>query len=390
MAIWIRKKRRILLATLVVIPLGLLTAIIFAPPGTKLVAYSRAALIYENIFAPWTIVEVPLPEGAGELKFYRKSDGMFQDGYNRRIEIRLERDHRVIASKLMGNNGGTMMFLHWQSADATGGPYLWLHERSGVTFVNLGKGCLGDSFKPTYAIWEWIQCRETDYPVSYNWRYFGRITYTDQGLGFLAEETWPPDVESKYVFASKRIPLPGTDWIFQVDHRPDPRGSGHPRYWITLTNPEGARITTWIKDDRPTSWSRTPGKATLFWYPATNSGGPYIRVGRFEGYEFGASTLIDLAGPRAYRAFRTNGLATNYGIEGRVVTGMAPIEDLWTDYAAYYPPADHFLLNPYGDDKRRLPPLPDGVRNVTPQAIGTIDLENMTFSTEVFTPVYLE
>jgi len=39
---------------------------------------------------------------------------------------------------------------------------------------------------------------------------------------------------------------------------------------------------------------------------------------------------------------------------------------------------------------RLWPPLPDGVRNVTPQAIGTIDLETLTFSPEVITPVYLE
>jgi len=186
MAFWTRKKRRILLATLVVIPLGLLTALAFAPPGTKFAVIFLAALIYQNTFAPWTIVEVPLPEESGERKFYRRSDGMFGGAYNRRVEIRLRRGHRIIASKIMVNGGGTMMFLHWQSADATGGPYLWLHERSGVTFVNLGKGCLGDSFKPTYAIWEWIQCRETDYPVSYNWRYFGRIADTDQGLGFVA------------------------------------------------------------------------------------------------------------------------------------------------------------------------------------------------------------
>ncbi len=390
MAFWTRKKRRILLATLAVVPLGLLAAIIFAPPGTPFsIHWSTRILLYQT-FGPWTIVEVPLPEGFGKLKFYRKFFGPFRGEFHRRVEIRLGRGHRIIGSKIMVNGGGTMLFLHWQSADATGGPYLWLHERSGVTFVNLGKGCLGDSFKPTYAIWEWIQCRETDYPVSYNWRYFGRITYTDQGLGFLAEETWPPDVESKDVIASKRITLPGTDWIFQVDHRPEPRGSGHPRYWLTLTNPEGARITTWFKDDYPMSWGSRPGTAALFWYPATESGGPYLRVGNFDGYGFDASTLIDLTARRAYRAFRTNGLATNHGIEGRVVTGMAPIEDLWTDYAAYYPPADHFLLNPYGDDKRRLPPLPDGVRDVTAEAIGTIDLDKMTFSPEVITPVYFE
>ncbi len=390
MAFWTRKKRRILLATLAVIPLGLLTALAFAPPGTRLVAYSRAALIYQNIFAPWTIVEVPLPEGAGELKFYRKSDGMFQDGYNRRIEIRLERDHRVIASKLMGNNGGTMMFLHWQSADLTGGPYLWLQDRSGVTFANLGERCLGDSFKPTSAIREQIQCGETGYPFSYNWRYLGRITDTDQGLMFVAEKTWPPDVESKYVFASKRIPLPGTDWIFQIDYRPVPRGSGQPRYWITFTNPEGERITTWIDDDYQTSRCCIPEPATLFWYPATDYRGPYLRVGHFEGYGFSASTLIDLAVPRAYRAFRTSGMKLNHSTEGRVVTGMASIEDLRTSYAGYYPPAYHFVLRSYGAEMRRLPPLPDGVHSVTPQVIGTIDLKTLTFSPKVFLPAYLK
>lgn len=166
MAFWTRKKRRILLATLAVIPLGLLTALAFAPPGTPFsIHWSTRILLYQT-FGPWTIVEVPLPEGFGKLKFYRKFFGPFRGEFHRRVEFRLAKGYRIFASKLMFNNGGTMMFLHWQSADATGGPYLWLHERSGVTFVNLGKGCFGDSFKPTYAIWEWVQCRETDYPVS--------------------------------------------------------------------------------------------------------------------------------------------------------------------------------------------------------------------------------
>ncbi len=390
MALGNRKKRRIVFGALAVIPLGLLTALAFASLQSKIVFYFLAAWIYQSTFAPWTIVEVPLPEGLGALKFYRKHDGMFQGSYYRRVEIRQGNSRYIVSSDLMVNHGGTMMFLHWQSADATGGPYLWLQDRSGVTFVNLGEPCLGDSFKPTYAISAWIQCRETDYPVSYNWRYFGRIVDADRGLKFLAEETWPPDVETKHVFASKWIPLPGTDWIFQVDHRPDPRGSGRPRYWLTLTGPEGARITAWFKEDYHTSWCCAPEPATLFWYPATKSGGPYLRVGRFEGYMFGTSTLIDLAEPRAYRAFRTSGMSFNYDIEDRVVTGMAPIEDLWAGYAGYYAPADHFLLNRFSANKRPLPPLPDGVRNVTPRAIGTIDLEALTFSPEVFTPVYLE
>jgi hypothetical protein len=37
-----------------------------------------------------------------------------------------------------------------------------------------------------------------------------------------------------------------------------------------------------------------------------------------------------------------------------------------------------------------LPPLPDGVRNVTPQAIGTIDLKTLTFSPKAFMPAYLK
>jgi len=390
MAFWNRKRRHILLATLTVIPLGLLAALAFAPPGTKLAVYFLAAWIFQNTFAPWTTVQVPLPEGSGELKFFRKHDGMFRGSFYRRVEIRQGNGRHIFGSDLMVNHGGTMMFLHWQSADANGGPYLWLHDRSGVTFVNLRERCLGDSFKPTYAIRERIQCREFDYPPSYNWRYFGRIADADQGLKFLAEEDWPPDVESKYVFASKRIPLPGSDWIFQVDHRPDPRGSGHLRYWLTLTGPEGARIIAWFKEDYHTSWCCTPQPATLFWYPATESRGPYLRVGRFEGYGFGASTLFDLAARRAYRAFRTSGMTLNHEIEGRVVTGMAPIEDIRTDYSVLYQPAYHFLLRPYSVDKWQLPPLPDGVRNVTPQAIGTIDLKTLTFSPDVVTPVYLE
>jgi hypothetical protein len=37
-----------------------------------------------------------------------------------------------------------------------------------------------------------------------------------------------------------------------------------------------------------------------------------------------------------------------------------------------------------------LPPLPEGVRDVTAEAIGTINLDKMTFSPEVITPVYFE
>lgn len=385
MAFRIRKKRRILLATLAVIPLGLLATLAYASSGTAVSDFFEMWWILQQAFGPWTIVEVPLPEGLGELKFYRKHDGMFRGSFYRRVEIRLGKGRHLFASKLMDNHDGAMMFLHWQSADAIGGPYLWFHERSGVTFVNLGTRCLDDSFKPTYAIREWIQCRRTDYPVSYNWRYFGRITYTDQGLGFLAEETWPPDVESNYLFASKRIPLPGTDWIFQVDHRPDPRGSGHPRYWITLTSPEGARITAWFKDGYHSSMCCTahPARPTEF-------GGPYLRVGCLACHAFGASTLFDLAARRAYRVFCTGGKTLNHDIEGRVVTGMVPIEDIWTGYARYDPPADHFLLKSYDADARPIPPLLDGVREVTPQAIGTIDLNTLTFSAEVITPVYLE
>lgn len=389
MTILTRKRRCILLAISAVIVLCLLAAITFVPAETAFMVMFGAYSFYYWELAPWDSVEVALPDGAGELVFYRKSTNTFRSDYHRRVEIRYPSGQHI-NSDLMVNLGGTMMFLHWQSEDATGGPYLWLHERSGVTFVNLSEHCLGDSFKPTYAIRERIQCRRVDYPVSYNLRYFGRIVPTDQGMKFLAEEAWPPDVESKHVFASEWIALPGTDWLFQIDHRPDPRGSGYPRYWITLTDPDGTRITAWFKDDYQTSWCCTPEPATLFWYPATDSGGPYLRVGRFEGYNFGASTLIDLAGPRAYRAFRTSGMSLNYDIEGRVVTGIAPIEDLWTSYAGYRAPNDHFLLNPYDSDKRRLPPLPDGVRNVTPRAIGTIDLKTLTFSPEVFAPVYIE
>ncbi len=80
----------------------------------------------------------------------------------------------------------------------------------------------------------------------------------------------------------------------------------------------------------------------------------------------------------------------NHSTEGRVVTGMASIEDLRTSYAGYYPPDYHFVLRSYGAEKRRLPPLPDGVRNVTPQAIGTIDLKTLTFSPKAFLPTYLK
>ena len=83
-------------------------------------------------------------------------------------------------------------------------------------------------------------------------------------------------------------------------------------------------------------------------------------------------------------------MTLNYSTEGGVVTGMAPIEDIWTDYSVLYHPDDHFLLSPFSADKRQLPPIPDGVRNVIPEAIGTIDFETMTFLPEVFTPVYLE
>jgi len=43
-----------------------------------------------------------------------------------------------------------------------------------------------------------------------------------------------------------------------------------------------------------------------------------------------------------------------------------------------------------GADDRRLPPLPDGGRNVTAEPIGSIDLTKMTFSPEIFSPVYIE
>jgi hypothetical protein len=109
----------------------------------------------------------------------------------------------------------------------------------------------------------------------------------------------------------------------------------------------GSRKTVWFNGVFWPNWCFRPGTATLFSYPATASGKPYVWAGRFEGYGFGTSTLTDLA-------------------------------------------AGRFLLTAYGADDRRLPPLPDGVRNVTPEAIGSIDLTKMTFSPEIFAPVYIE
>ena len=387
MAIWTRKRWCILLAALAVIPLGLLAALAFAPTGTAFYAYLLALWILQRAFAPWTVVEVPLPEGAGELKYYRKSDGLFQGSYYRRIEIRYPYGRRI-SSDLMVNHGGTMMFLHWQSANADGGPFLWLQDLSGVTVINLAVPCLADDSKPTYAIPRHLQCRRANLPVSNDWRYFGRIAAAGQGLEFVAEETWPPDIELARRFASRRIPLPAAGWDFQINRRPDPYDPRNRRYWITLAGPEGARVTAWFSRDNPLYEDDRPvATAPLFWYPATDSQGPYVRIGRLEGSRFGASTLIDLAAPRAYRAFRVSKVAQRFGDEGDI-TAKTPIEDLWTGYVSYSPPADHFLLKTYDAGERRLPPLPDGVRNVTPQAIGTIDLDKMTFSPQVFLPIY--
>ena len=137
-ALWTRNKWRILLAILAAVPLGLLTALAFAPPGTKLIAFFLAVLIYQNTIAPWTVVEVPLPEGSGDLKFYRKYDGAFQGSFYRQVEIRLAKGRKLFASKLMVNNGGTEMFqpLACNQAD-TASSGMYQHCFTGFYFVCL-------------------------------------------------------------------------------------------------------------------------------------------------------------------------------------------------------------------------------------------------------------
>lgn len=390
MAVWSRKKRRIVSATAVGIAVCLFVAMAFGPAEMAFIILSAAYLFYDWAFAPWDNVEVDLPDGAGELIFYRKSIHPFFAEYDRRIEIRYPSGQHIRSDLMVNTGARTTVYLHWQSASVDEGPFLWLQDIPGVTVINLAAPCLADDSKPTYAIPKWLRCRRAKLPILNDWRYFGRIAQTDQGLEFVAEADWPPDIESARRFASRRISLPVAGWDLQINFRPDPYDPHNRRYWITLTGPESSRVTAWFKDDYQVSWCCTPERATLFWYPATDSGGPYLRVGRFEGYGFGASTLIDLAGPRAYRAFRTSGMSLNYDIEGRVVTGMTPIEDLWTGYAGFYPPADYFVLNTHGAGERRLSPLPDDIRNVTPEVIGSIDLKTLTFSPDVFTPVYIE
>ena len=64
--------------------------------------------------------------------------------------------------------------------------------QSGVTWANLARPCLEDTFKPTYAIPKRLRCSKDDLPIAYDWRYFGRIEATDTGMRFVTEETWPP------------------------------------------------------------------------------------------------------------------------------------------------------------------------------------------------------
>ena len=166
-----------------------------------------------------------------------------------------------------------MMYLHWQPANEAGGPFLSLQDANGVTWANLARPCLEDTWKPTYAIPERLRCRRDELPIEYDWQYFGRIEATDTGLRFVTGEAWPPkpNDDSLYQIASEPTALPGSDWVFQVTHRPHPRLFIGNEYWMTLTNPKGSRLTAWFAEDR---WRS--GAATLFWYPAGRSGGPYL------------------------------------------------------------------------------------------------------------------
>lgn len=388
LAIRTQRKRRILLAALAAIALCLLAAITFAPGETAFTVLFGTYLFYIWAFAPWDSIEVPLPEGAGELTFYRKSIHPFFAEYDRHVEIRLKNGQRILTSNLMVNNGArTMMYLHWQPATKGRGPFLSLQDASGVTWANLARPCLEDTFKPTYAIPKRLRCSKDDLPIAYDWRYFGRIEATDTGMRFVTEETWPPkpNVGSLYQIASKPTPLPGTDWVFQVTHRPHPRlPLGH-EYWMTLTDPQGSRLTTWFAEDR--WWSKT---ATLFWYPAGRSGGPYLLVGRFDGFPFPESTLIDLGELRTYRALRLLGVPERFGGISENATGKVRIEKLWTTRVSYDRKTDQFLLNTSDRGKQPIPPLPDIVRNVEAKPIGVIDLRKMTFSPLLFPPHYPE
>ena len=343
---------------------------IYALAGVLVFGWLAVQLIWAQM---WDRVDVPLPGALGEMTFYRLHIHPFLAEYDRKIAIRLA-DGREIKSPLETNTGGrTWVLLSWQPNTQTGGgPFLLLDERRRRTWINLGRGCLMGSMKPNDMIPDSLMCEHADRTTSSDWKYFGRIDGCVGRLRFTAGKTWRTDV------VSDTISLPGTGWRFDVLRLPDPSFPCIPRYRIQLIHPDGATIPAWFEND-----VFVPRTATIEFYPAIGSDGPYVKIGRFATTRFTQymrRTLIDLRKRRAYILHRYDPGDEPSDPEARRITIMVAAAANWENRAyASYAKETATLTATRQRQPVQLFPLPEAVRDGKGKPFGVIHLETLTF-----------
>lgn len=248
--------------------------------GLPVMAY----LIYFSPLGPWESVEVQLPEKLGTIDFSRIGTHLFLAEYDRRVTIRLS-DGRRLSSELMSNYGGrTKMFFHWQPAQDGLGPFLMFEDRIGATWINLKHLCLKSSMKPDITTNDSDLCPEERIPASLEWNYFGRVEDGEHALEFIAGNHWPPKGVEVDWHLGPPISLPEERWTFEAIIRPPAWwGLTGGDKWLILRQAGGSPLTVPVTGDEFGGQ-----KATLRWYPASGSRGPYLRVGIHGG------TLVDL------------------------------------------------------------------------------------------------
>lgn len=151
------------------------------------------------ILASWLVtptysIALPLPNDSGTLQFYRRHTHLFLAEYDRRIAVH-RRSGPALRSDLAPNTGGrTRIAVYWRAAAHDGrGPLLLLRDRLYDSWVDLGRGCLADTMRPSEAIPRALQCPGVMPEPDSHWRLLGRIEGGSDGRPVFRPAPRAPD-----------------------------------------------------------------------------------------------------------------------------------------------------------------------------------------------------